>query len=309
MSFPEHMSTVPETEMPENSSVRDTIDIIDTRWKRDESADLSVRDTIDIIDTRLEPDEEVLAANMDGSMIDVDKRRGADLTDHSADTTDADKRVKNSENKEIEDEKVDTTDPLLNEIEKKIGTAEGLAELAENHPEKQELWDKLRDALDTINNPDASPAEIKSAQGKISSIKGQILEIAAKDGLSEAGLDVEGAQRTIKGESGDTKPDIIAHNNTDKPIEVFGITIQPGESISVECKCGSQGYLNSQLENHIPNQLSGHEGASVLLTTSDIKETTPGLAAQVCEKYGTKLVAPDVSVKQVDHAIKEVFSK
>ena len=217
---------------------------------------------------------------------------------------------KNTEDTDENDkEKIETSDSVTEQIEKSIGTAEGLEELIENHPEKKELWDSLRDALDTLNDPEASTLEIKSAQGKISSIKGQIMEIATKDALTKAGFDVESTQRTVKGENGDTKPDVIAHNNTDKPIKAFGAVIQPGESLSVECKCARSEYLKEQLNNHIPNQLSGHEGTSVLLTTSDLKDTTPGLAEQVCDKYGTKLVISNISVGQVENTIKEVFGK
>lgn len=119
-------------------------------------------------------------------------------------------------------------------------------------------------------------------------------------------LDVEPQQRVVEGESGGTRPDVIAKNNTDKPITVFGVTIQPGETISVECKCGGTAYMTNQLNNHIPNQLSGQEGTKILLTTSDIKDTESGLADSVCEKYGATLVITDVSVSDVEKAIKEV---
>jgi hypothetical protein len=171
-----------------------------------------------------------------------------------------------------------------------------------------ELWNSQLEALDTLNDPEASPAEIRSAQAKLSILKGQLLETAVKDALLDAGFDVESQQRVVEGENGGTRPDVIAKNNTDHPIEVFGTTIQPGETLSVECKCGGSAYMTNQLNNHIPNQLSGQEGTKILLTTSDIKDTPSGLANNVCNRYGAKLVITDVSVADVEKAIKEVAS-
>lgn len=132
------------------------------------------------------------------------------------------------------------------------------------------------------------------------------MEVAVKDVLAEAGFDVEAQQRVVEGEIGGTRPDVVAVNNTDHPIEVFGTTIQPGETLSVECKCGGSAYMTNQLNNHIPNQLSGQEGTKVLLTTSDINGAPDGLAASVCGKYGARLIALEVSVATVEKAIKEV---
>lgn len=204
---------------------------------------------------------------------------------------------------------IEKSDPVLEKIAKSIGTPEGIKALIEKHPEKAELWKSQIEALNTLNDPDASPAEIRSAQAKLSILKGQLLETAVKDALVEVGFDVEAQQRVVEGESGGTRPDVIAKNNTDHPIEVFGVTIQPGETICVECKCGGSAYMTNQLNNHIPNQLSGQEGIKVLLTTSDIKDTPSGLATSVCEKYGAKLVIPDVSISDVENAIKEVANE
>ena len=201
---------------------------------------------------------------------------------------------------------VEKPDPIVEKIAKSIGTPEGIKELIEKHPEKAELWKSQLEALETLNDPDASPAEIVSAQHKLSSLKGQILEVAVKDALTDIGFDVEAKQRLVEGESGGTRPDVIGVNNTDHPIEVFGIMIQPGETISIECKCGSTAYMTNQLKNHIPNQLSGQEGTKVLLTTADIKGAPDGLASGVCNKYNAKLVTLDVSVSDVEKAIKEV---
>ena len=201
---------------------------------------------------------------------------------------------------------VEKNDPVAEKIAKTIGTPEGIKELMEKHPEKAELWESQLEAIETLNDPDASPAEIRSAQAKLSILKGQIMEVAVKDALAEAGFDVETQQRVVEGESGGTRPDVIAVNNTDHPIEVFGTTIQPGDTLSIECKCGGSSYMTDQLNNHIPNQLSGQEGTKTLLTTSDIKGTPDGLAASVCNKYGAILVTLDISVSVVEKAIKEV---
>ena len=187
-----------------------------------------------------------------------------------------------------------------------MGTPEGIKALIERHPEKAELWKSQLEALETLNDPEASPAEIRSAQAKLSILKGQLLETAVKDALMDAGFDVEPQQRVVEGENGSTRPDVIAKNNTDHPIEVFGVTIQPGETLSVECKCGGAAYMTNQLNNHIPNQLSGQEGTKILLTTSDINDTPPGLAKEVCDRYGAKLVVAGVNVADVENAIKEV---
>ena len=64
--------------------------------------------------------------------------------------------------------------------------------------------------------------------------------------------------------------------------------------------------MKDQLNNHIPNQLSGHEGTKILLTTSDINNGCSELAAEVCEKYDAKLVTTHMSVSDVEKAIKEV---
>lgn len=197
-------------------------------------------------------------------------------------------------------------DSVMEQIEKSIGTVEGIKELMARHPEKLELWKSQLEALETLNDSEATPAEIRSAQAKLSILKGQILETAVKDALSDAGLDVESQQRVVEGENGRTRPDVIAKNNSDYPIVVLGETIQPGETICIECKCGLTAYMTNQLMNHIPNQLSGQPGTKILLTTSDINNVTPGLAESVCSTYGAKLKVPNVSVVDVEAAIKEV---
>ena len=201
---------------------------------------------------------------------------------------------------------VEKTTSIVEKIEQDLSTPEGIKALIERHPEKAEQWKQALDSINVLNDPDATPTEIRSAQAKLSGVKGQLLETATKDALSDSGLTVESQQRLVDGESGGTKPDVIAKNDTDQPIEVFGITLQPGETLSVECKCGSTEYITNQLNNHIPNQLSGQIGEKVLLTTNDIKGAPSGLADRVCEKYGAKLVVPDISVRDVENAMKGV---
>jgi hypothetical protein len=209
------------------------------------------------------------------------------------------------EGRDSKESDIEKKGSVQEKIEKTLSTSEGISELVEKHPEKAELWISQLEALDTLNDSDASPAEIRSAQAKLSILKGQLLETAVKDALSNAGFDVESQQRVVEGENGGTRPDVIAKNNTDHPIKVFETTIQPGETLSVECKCGGSAYMTNQLNNHIPNQLSGQEGTKILLTTSDIKDTPSGLANNVCNRYGANLVIVDVSVADVEKAIKE----
>lgn len=218
--------------------------------------------------------------------------------------------------KEDQEADIDKTAEISDKVKKDISTSEGINNLIKRHPEKAEVWNKLiediKEAQEIINNPDSSPLEIRNAQNKLkgclSQLKGQLFETAVKDALSDAGFDVETQQRILEGESGGTRPDVIAKNNTDQPIKVFGVVIQPGETLSIECKCGGSAYMTNQLENHIPNQLSGQEGTKVLLTTSDIKNTPSGLAEGVCKKYGANLIVLEVSVADVEKAIKEVLA-
>lgn len=215
-------------------------------------------------------------------------------------------REKTDETDDSRESDIEKKDSSLARIEASIATPEGIKDLVEKHPEKAELWKSQLDALEILNDPEASPAEIRSAQAKLSNLKGQLMETAVKDELMDAGFDVEMRQRVVEGENGGTRPDVIAENNTDHPIKIFNVTIQSGETLSVECKCGGLSYMTSQLNNHIPNQLSGQEGIKALLATSDIKEVPDGLPSSVCEKYGANLVVADVSVADVEKAIKEV---
>lgn len=214
-----------------------------------------------------------------------------ETTDKTENQNDANEQTQEDDNPE---------DPVKKKIEDSLNTPEGLQKLLERHPE---LAERLQEIIDILNDPDATPAEKRSAQTRLNQLKGQLLEAAVKDALADAGLDVDDKQKQQDGENGKTKPDVVATNNTDHPITVLGVTLQPGESISIECKCGQAGYLKSELANHIPNQLSGQEGHRVLLTTSDVKALPSGTAESVCDKYNANLVVLDISVKDVDNAL------
>lgn len=211
----------------------------------------------------------------------------------------------NDQNNEVIDTNID------------IGTPEGIRDLIDRHPEQADSWndtlDNIHDMIEVVNDPQATPLEKNSASNKIKSLtnglKGQMFETAVKEKFSDKGFDVEAFQRVVEGESGKTKPDVIAHNNTDYAIEAFGNKIEQGETISAECKCGKAIYLKDQLEKHIPNQLSGLEGKKVLLATSDINKVDSGLVQEVCGKYDAQLVVANVSASDVDSAIKEVALK
>ncbi len=212
-----------------------------------------------------------------------------------------------SSDREFFEQKVEANqEETISEIENELKSATGIKDLITRHPEKAELWKSQIEAVEVLNNPEASPFEIRSSQARLGILKGQLLEAVAKDALADIGFDVETKQRVVEGESGGTRPDVIAKNNTSQTIEVLGNKIESGEVLSIECKCGGTTYLTSQLYNHIPNQLSGHEGKKVLLTTSDIYDTPTGLAKNVCDLYNAKLVVLDVSVADIEQAIKEV---
>lgn len=215
------------------------------------------------------------------------------------------KENRNSED-DYREENIEKRDSAVEKISKAIGTPEGIEALMEKHPEKANLQEKLEKTLETLSDPDASPAEIRSAQASLSNLKGQLLEMAAKDMLAESGFTVESQQRVVPGESGGTRPDVIAVNNTDHPIEAFGCSIQPGETICAECKCGRASYLKTELTEHIPNQLSGQKGTKILLATSDINNVPDGLAERVCNQYNAKLIKLDIGVSDVEKAITEV---
>lgn len=203
-------------------------------------------------------------------------------------------------------ERPEVWDDIWEEINDTLSSPEGIKALTERHPEKAELWQSQQQAMEMLNDPMATDAERRSAQSKLSSLKGQMMETAVKDALSDAGLTVETKQRLVEGQDGGTRPDVIARNDTDQSLQVFGKNIAPGETMSIECKCGGKVYLDQQLHDHIPNQLSGQIGHKVLLTTADIRYVDPSLVKNTCEQYDAALVVLDVKVSDVEKAIKGV---
>lgn len=202
------------------------------------------------------------------------------------------------------EKKVENNQSDIKDIQRSISNPEGLKELIEKNPDIK--YNRALKAIEVLNDSDASNAEIRSALSILNNFKGQLLEKALKDNLRESGLAVETQQRIVEGDKGGTRPDVIAVNNTDQPIIVCGITVNPGETISFECKCGGTAYMQNQLKYHIPNQLSGQEGIKVLLATSDIRDVSSDLAEKVCSQYDANLLVLDVSVDEVVNTLKEI---
>jgi len=192
--------------------------------------------------------------------------------------------------------------PSFFQLEATLLTPEGFQETLERHPEKAEVWKNQLLEVGTLEELGLTSL----APQALSSLKGSYMETVVKDYLSDAGLTVEAKQRVLEGESGGTRPDVIAKNETGASINGLLLDVPPGETLSIECKCGQRQYLDQQLRNHIPNQLSGQEGHKALLVTSDIRNTSPGLAESVCEKYGASLIVLDVSANDIEEMLKEV---
>lgn len=203
-------------------------------------------------------------------------------------------------------ESTDVRDTVWEKVNDTLRSPEGIKNLMEKHPEKVELWQSEQKALGTMNDPMATDAERRSAQAKLSALKGQLLETAVKDALADVGLTVEVKQRVVEGQDGGTRPDVIAKNDTDHPVHVFGLEVKSEETLSIECKCGRKDYLDQQLRNHIPNQLSGQIGHKALLTTADIRQVDPSLVKNICQKYDAALIVLDAKVSAVENSIKGV---
>lgn len=191
-------------------------------------------------------------------------------------------------------------------IKELLSTTDGIKELIEKHPELAEKFEKAEEAIEVLNDPDSTPQEKNQASRYLGQFKGALLEAATKEALSEIGLDVEDKQRTTEGENGNTRPDVIAKNNTDNTITVFGVKVKPGETLSVECKCGKKEYISHELNSHIPNQLSGQEGKRILLTTSNVDIEK---AKKVCDEHNATLVVLDVDTNTLTDVIKEEVDK
>lgn len=202
------------------------------------------------------------------------------------------------------DDKIDKG--VEDRIKELLSTTEGIKELIDKHPELSEKFEKAENAVEVLNDPEKTTQEKNKASRYLGQFKGTLLEAATKEALSEFGLDVEDKQRTTEGDNGNTRPDVIAKNNTDHTISVFGVKVKPGETLSVECKCGKKEYISQELNSHIPNQLSGQEGKRILLTTSNVDVDK---AEKVCKEHNATLVVLDVDTNTLTDIIKEEVEK
>lgn len=237
-------------------------------------------------------DTKGIKSDDDATVEDNNKESSVDVV-HSSDD------VSESDNPE------DKTKEFVDRLMEILTSSEEIEKLVEQNPD---LKVRLEKCLDILNNPDKhTAAEINWALDRIKKeIKGAILETAVKEALTSIGLDVEDAQRTVEGESGATRPDVIATNNTDRPIILFEKVVNPGGNVYVECKCGRKEYMEGQLKNHLPNQLSGHDGLSILVTTSDMDEVDLDLLNEVIGKNDTTVLITETSAENIEEAIKEV---
>lgn len=238
--------------------------------------------------------------NKQGQKVDIGKR--IDVKECQGDSTnklgDVFKRL--SPEKNIE---VNGTDPVVKLINNKLETVDSVKGLLESLPEGKEKVNTLKKCFEIIDDPKSSDLEVVSANSKISNIKGELLEVATKKSLAEVGFTVSDDKVMVNGKSGPTIPDVVAVNNTKKSIEALGRKIKPEEKISAECKCGTERYINKQLDSHIPNQLSGQSGEKTLITTSDVANVK-GKAEDVCKKYDAKLASVNVSNSNIIENLK-----
>lgn len=237
--------------------------------------------------------------------IDTENDMGNESEDNDENNNDTVDIVHFSDEVSEEDNPEEKTERFLNRLTEILTTREEIKKIIDQNPELKEKTEKC---LDIIINPDKhTVAEVNWALDRIKKeIKGAIFESAVKEALTSVGLDVEDGQRTVEGESGATRPDVIAANNTDKPIILFRKVINSGENVYVECKCGRKEYMEGQLKNHLPNQLSGHNGVSLLITTSDMNEVNTKLLNDVIKKNDTIAVVIESSAEDIEELIKGV---
>lgn len=233
-----------------------------------------------------------------GKRVDISKSVKPDINPEKVDIS---KRLSPEKVREVGVE-----DSVTKSIGEKLQSVDSIKEVLKSFNDGGRRIEVLEKNLDVINNSESTPMEINAALGRVNQIKGDVLEQATKKSLAEAGFDIKEKVDMVAGESGNTLPDVIATNNTGKVINALGRTINPGEMISAECKCGGSPYLHQQLEKHIPNQLSGLPGQRALVTTSDIGGVSNELVDQVCEKYNAKLNSVDISAKDVLNNLKGV---
>lgn len=194
-----------------------------------------------------------------------------------------------------------STDANKMSIEEKLKTEKGLNELIKKYPDKAEKWQKDLAEIKQLQNS-GSELDAAKANRKLNILKGTIFEHATGSMLEEQGFRVEINKETVNGPLGKTRPDIIAYNDTDNSIEIFGKTVKPGEKVYVECKCGTNKYIASEAQGHLDRQLAGHMGGrSFLVTTS----TNSDVQEFIKIKYSnsTTLVPLDIGVGEVNNLL------
>ncbi len=204
----------------------------------------------------------------------------------------------------LEKPETESLEKNLEALRSRLNSPKAIRALMDKHPEKQDIWDTFKRKMDILTDPNAEPVEINKAKPYIDThVKSTILELAVKDLLTDLGFDVSEKQVQNK----NSKIDVLGTNNTDKSIQVFGVTVEPGEQLSAECKCGCKSYINMQLNEHLPEiQLPGHLGHSILLTTSDIEQIAPEKVDSVCRPNNTTLVNLGLFEADIVNALKEV---
>lgn len=191
------------------------------------------------------------------------------------------------------------TDLDVSQLAKSIGTLEGIKDLIENHPEKEGLKISIKEIVDSLNIDYFSSLKMR----QLNTIKYQLMEIAMNGILKELNCIAHVQKKDLKEEGDGTCLDIIVENNTNNQIEVFGEVIKPCKTLYLECLCGRASYLRKQLYKHIPQKLSNQEEDKLLLMTSDIKDISPGLVNDVCERYRAKLIILNVSDSNINGVI------
>ncbi len=212
-------------------------------------------------------------------------------------------RKENAGKTKFKNFEIDSKDPKKQIIEQKLSTKEGLEDVMSKHPDKAAKWKQslaeINDLLDS-----GSAADVKKAQLKLSNLKGQVFEYAARDTLAQSGFTVQEGQSAVAGQNGKTFPDIVAKNNSGKTLNLFGYDVAPGETVYVECKCGKAQYIKQQVTSgHLQNQLSGHNGGrSFLVSTSNLNQVDKNfLTAKL--PGGTSIVPANISVEDVNNLL------
>ncbi len=200
---------------------------------------------------------------------------------------------------------ISLNDIVATMIEQVFSDKELLNKLIESNPLIREQAERVKQAINIINDPMKTALEKKNASIVIDTFKGRLFEVVVKDVLSKIGLSVEMRQRVLVGSEGPTRPDIIAKNVSNQTYKLFGHIIKPGDVLSIECKCGIKRYLEQELKTHIPTQLAGQIGKRVLLTTSDINEGLESLLNSVLKQYNATAFNISMNASNIRNAILE----